>query len=750
MTLTITLPHRHSWLKYFASALLGLAACLAQADQPERACRFGTGPSNPANIFEPAEWPMDTLAHFAQGRMGIVRPTYDHYYLFIAYRRLQGLPITAQDLNRLRPFDPCWSTNSQVSFYDFADNEELRTAISLWQAARDKLVKPQGEQIDATYHPDSYYGDFLNCNKDAFRNAAKTLAERTKTYGFGPDVRDWILGQDQVFKSCKKPAALPVAAKPSAPGWLQQDRDYQIAAALFYGKRYAEAAQKFDAIAQSADSPWRTLAAYLATRALIRKVTAEHRGPDLSFEEQEAADIIGRLNSILAQPAYQGLHADAARLLQFVQLRTAPEAVLEQLESRLGQALLPDSAGQDLADFWMAYRKGGGETATLPFSNWLTQMRSKGGLQNALDLWRSTQQPAWLVAALTLATEHDPEAAEALRAAQQLTPASPAYITARYHLARLSRDPAKVQQIVNAMLADKQVPLSVEDTNAFRRLGLASARTPQQVARFVTRNVAYVHGGIPPQVDADAAGLLNLGLPLDYLLTLHADRSLPEAFRKELTIVLWTRAFVLGRWDVTNRLAPDIKRQIPATSALLDDMLKAQDVASRRAIGAMLMARFPGFVGNVRSEIIYMDDPAEIAPPQMHASIGMDGSRDNWWCGFPSGNFWYPEQPEMLAKQIHSFEAQAAPLLSKAVATQRDKEQKLLRDTPNATDYLSQIAMGWAKLHPTDPRLPESLHMLVRSSRGGCVKGGYSAAMFQHLHKYFRRDKWTKLTRYHY
>jgi len=733
--------------RYILLALFAAVASAVWAESGKRECRFPEGPSYPGNIFEPPAWPVTDLETYARGRLGVIRPTYDHFYLFIAYRALAGLPNTQEDIERLRPRDPCWYTAARGFYgYEPTAEDKFQSALSEWQSARAKVgALPEVPTIGArSSHPEYNFVEFLNCHADAFRNAATVLDNRLSAYGQSPEVLDWVKAQDQVFANCAAPSDLPADAPASAPEWLRLDRAYQKAAAHFYAKRYDETVKEFDAIAMNADSPWREIAPYLAARAVIRSATTQQPPQGGPLDPRKLAEAESRLKAILDKPIKDELRQDVKRLLQFVQLRTRPDEVLRRLDDQLTASELPDSIGQDVTDYWMAYTKGEGEYSPLPFASWLSALRQGSDAAGAIARWRETGALPWLIAALQSAGPDFPKLDGLLADAEKIPPGSPAYLTVRYHLARLIGDQAKAIRIIDDVLELRDGSVGIQDSNAFRHIGLARAATIAEFARFAPRTSAMSIYGIPPTIDSDSVRIFNEGLPLDELAQIAAMKKLPDKFRRELTLVVWTRAFVLERWDVLRRFTPRIKRLIPEAGRLVDDMLRGSDGNRRRAFGAMLIARYPGMVGNMSDKITYSVNLDDFARANVRRSMAQDGERENWWCGFPSGVFW-----AQMGYGTVTDEPPPKLLSPRSIEALRVERQKL-RETPNATDYLSGLVMAWARTIPRDPRLPEALHMLVRSSRGGCIRQPDSGAMFRHLHTYFPGNRWTKTTKVHY
>ncbi|MDQ1812600.1 hypothetical protein RBA41_04710 [Massilia sp. CCM 9210] len=184
----------------------------------------------------------------------------------------------------------------------------------------------------------------------------------------------------------------------------------------------------------------------------------------------------------------------------------------------------------------------------------------------------------------------------------------------------------------------------------------------------------------------------------------------------------WTRALPLDRPDVATRLAPAIKARFAGSGPLVDQMLAETNPALRRGISAMLLARYPGMVGNVSPFIRYETDPAKFAHPVMRASNDLERSRENWWSVFAGGTPTYGKR--VAAPAMPAF------LAAGAAATLR-AERATLAALPSGTDYLAGLVMEHATREPGDARLPQALSMLIRAY-GGDARGQYTAPMFKH------------------
>src|SRR5439155_1431526 len=84
---------------------------------------------------------------------------------------------------------------------------------------------PPGIEPYKTITGNSYYMAFVNCNDDAFVNAAKTLEDRIRRAGAqSAAVKDWVAAQDQVFANCSGGPAIPASLGGEATPFAQADR----------------------------------------------------------------------------------------------------------------------------------------------------------------------------------------------------------------------------------------------------------------------------------------------------------------------------------------------------------------------------------------------------------------------------------------------------------------------------------------------------------------------------------------------
>ena len=134
----------------------------------------------------------------------------------------------------------------------------------------------------------------------------------------------------------------------------------------------------------------------------------------------------------------------------------------------------------------------------------------------------------------------------------------------------------------------------------------------------------------------------------------------------------------------------------------------------------------------------------------------IDNYRNNWWCALQEKG----KEPDAeaegrpgnpLLKMLR--EASALDFLTAAQKAAVQAEVQKLRALETAPNYLVAQVLAWAKRMPNDPRVPEALHLAVRSTRYGCTDGKttqFSKQAFQVLHKQYPQSPWARQTKYWY
>ncbi|MFP2958330.1 hypothetical protein ACLEPN_10940 [Myxococcus sp. 1LA] len=397
------------------------------------------------------DWPVST---FAAGRLGVVRDSLRPAYLAFAYRTMMGIPTTPEEQ---QPLVTRWER-----MHGLLDAHTLEPELQRWQAARKRAV-PKLPEASPQIVREKNYAQSPRIQSDALLRAADTATALAKTWKKHPAlVEEWVRNQDTVFGPC---AILPepdpkldegVSAEHQAR--RRAERAYQDAASRFYCDDHPGALAAFQQIAESKDSPYRALAAYLVARTHVRQALLEKKG-EYPFESKDDAVFLARLaeadrviDGVLADPELRGVHAPARGLRSLVRYRLKRETWHCELMSNVLEPGTGSALAAELGDLDLLSREEH-PCKELPapaeaLQTWLQTMQHTQYSANpeatrleqyntAVARWKKTGHLPWLVAALLKAAPDALELPELLAASAKVPPAAPAGVTLAYHAARL-------------------------------------------------------------------------------------------------------------------------------------------------------------------------------------------------------------------------------------------------------------------------------------------------------------------------
>ena len=753
--------------------ILAVAAGILCNPGPGRAC----GAYISRAMEEYTVHPDFPLAEFAQGHIGIIKPTFARSYLLVAYRYFSGEPL---DLEQQKALNALWKERLNIGPEGVRDygpkpNAFTRTKQA-WEDTRERVgaVNPGPSIVDYSELGAVSYSDYANCLQDSLRNSASALSDRIQRFGANSSqIKEWVEAQDAVYSNCGGKLAIPEPPKADYPAVLKADRLYQIAAAYFYAGKFDEAARAFRAIAEDPISPWNTIAPYLVARCFVRKATVG-AGPgqvDAATLEQAEA----QLNGVLSDKRLDGIHPAASRLMNFVRFRLRPDDRLAELARAVTGKAYEPLFKQEVWDFTLLMdtyeRDDFNDIAEAPkksdLADWIFAFQSKGTLDYCLDKWARTKSTPWLIASLSKCNIGNPRAPELLAAAKKIDPGAAAYPEATFQAARLlmqlGRNAEARSLLDAALLRRSTLPQSTVNQLFSERMCLAASldeflkyapRTAAIISEDDSQEIPNASEGAPdanaqskePYLDSDAIYILNAGLPLT-LLEKAAD-SLPEPMNSEVAVAVWVRAAVLGNMTIARRIAPVVKRDFPQLNPLIDSYLSADSRDERLFAAVFLILKNPGAEPFVNSGIGRRKD----------SITDIDNYRGNWWCGY-SAEAWRDRRSYATGDPMPpGTDSKGVPIrvpdfLSPADRKARDAEWKELSAIPTAPNYLAIQVIDWVHKRPNDPRLPEALHLVVRAARFGCDDTKtrvYAKRAFDLLHRRYPKTSWAKETKYWY
>ena len=730
---------------------------------------YGCGPWFDEAIFIPDRAPQTSQAEFAAGKLGILLPTMRRSYLIVGYRYLSGMKLTGE---QQRDAMDVWNRNMGPTPPPFADQHPASDA---WLKARERVEGVARIEHVGAYAPvikDQPYQTFLNCPDDAFKAAERTLEARVQRYGAASAaVKQWLAAQDQVFENCEGASSVVPAVLESTDPLLRADRNYQIAAALFYQRRFDEAATAFDAVAKDKESAWAPYGEYLAARALVRKATlsATNEGK-LEMAGLRAAQT--DLERALHDSQSEAMRDAAQRLLDYVRFRTEPEKRVVELEQLMAQPDPGPDFKQHLWDYVLLVSQG--EQAS-DLSDWVKTFHSERTYEDrqgvphpsanedakhALERWREEHSLAWLIAALDLSDPNDASTAELLKAAERVPVISPGYISVRYYALRTmarGKQPEAARKELDSWLSRPESELPQGTSNLFNdeRQQLSTS-----LADFLT-HAAEVPAQIGLDMDgSDVAGdddqalterakkdkgqaffndysaqILAHGMPLDLLAESAKSPTLPAPLRRELARSTWIRATVLGNMAAADQLQPVIAELDKPLWNAMQPFRSAKINDEKRFAAAFVTLQNPGLSPYVRTGLLRSATLGEI-----------DNFRDNWWC----------EPVNDASARIRTDRDPGLPrpsFLSVNEMAQFEREKGRLAEAAIAPNFLADEVLGYARSHPSDERVPQALYLVVRSTRYGCTDPEttkWSEKSFRLLHEQYPKSEWTMKTKYHY
>lgn len=309
-------------------------------------------------------------------------------------------------------------------------------------------------------------------------------------------------------------------------------------------------------------------------------------------------------------------------------------------------------------------------------------------------------------------------------------------------------------------------PLSYSTANHLLQARFRRARDFSEFRRALPRHVAATvwyaedenlfnrHGplveSVGPKIprkslfDHDGARALNRRLPLEFLVTIPGDTSLPSEIRRDLAVAAWTKAVLLERAHLAERLAPVLTELAPELTPYLAAYAKEQDPVRKRFSAYFAILNFPGMSPLVTSDY-----------GRQAKFDRIENYRHNWWCGkskpgYEGSRQEMPEDPgEMYADEPLPLPPPLA-FLSPAQQETAETEWKQLSALETAPNLIAKAVLAYREQHPSDPRVPDALDLSLRALRYGCSDATYrdlSQRVFRVLHTKYPHSRAAKRNR---
>ncbi len=779
---------------------------------------FGAGGARASGPGTMTPWYVDQfggeaadLTRLYDGNLGIVMARSPRPQLYIAWRLLHGQAVGQAAGEGLSTpcCDPPWRWRYDLS--------REGVGVDGWLKAR--ALVPGAPEVGyiTTDREGANYTTIANCFDEAFDTAAATLKDRAAKHGADtPAVKAWLATQDAVFDACHASGAALPAPAAEAPAWLKADRAYQEAAFDLYQGRNSDAEIRFAAIARDKSSPWRPLATYLRTRALVRSAVAEKTGEAFAGARAAISDLAK------APPGTFG-QAEAPKMRRMLDFRDRPRQLMAELEAELGRREPVADIAVGFRDYANLYDKG---VAPSEAMDWIATVRAlptqdasraadaegsadaytrlaartrSAALAHARQRWAATRDPAWLLAALALADPGAPEAAELAAAAAKVASGSPAWLTAQYHLVRLTlrtTDAGATRSRLDAILARRD--LSTNDRNLFLAQRTQVAADAREFARFAQRQ--RICGGddnksgcvrgfwqsdaVQPAGIYDGegyAGVLGLGedaravidrLPLNLRVAVGRDPQLPAKLRLDIALTSYARAVVLGDHATVDALTGDLETLLPQLAGEWRAIRAAPAGPQKRFAEFFVLAKVPGLrtdlVDYIRPEgtVAQFQEPwtnwvvlpqgrpiASVPPPlALYQQLGTGVSEDD-----PDAR----TDLSCLGECGDGVAPLRLPDFAAAGAAQARAERGYFyRIRPSYGETPAALPPGavavwdemlsFARANPRHPQVPEALYWIIRAGRWGGSHEHSGRRAFELLHKAYPGSVWAKRSPYYY
>ena len=792
--------------------LLGLAAATGWVGA---AMASGPGATSPWYLDQYGGDPADLRA-FYNGRVGVVMPTAPRPMLFISWRLLHGLKVgeTAGDaLASPCCGSPWWQT-------------DWRDGRNGWSEARKLVLGAAGDTHDyiRTDREGADNTSVANCFSEAFDLASATLKDRAQRYGAASrEVKAWLAAQDAVFKACHDDDVALPPPLPNVPPWLTADRAYQQAALDLYSGRNDDAAGRFAAIAHDPTSPWRRTGLYLSARALSREAMAT-KAP-AAYARAHAS-----LAALAAAPADTFGRGQVRGLENALAFREHPRELLARLDHELAEP----APTPDIAVAFRDYSDLGDAAPVKPdVLDWIATMRAasadywtgdktptetaarnakvrQAALAHAEARWQAGRDPAWLIAALSLADPGEPHAAALIRDAEAVPRASLAWVSAQHHLVRLTLGaaPAKAsRQRLDAILAGRD--LSVSDRNIFLAQRTQVASSLDDFARHALRRRLCAHFNQSAGYDAHKApdcvrarwdrdqaqpsgiydgrgdnGATGLGddaraiidrAPLATRIALSRNKRLPAALRLDIALTSYGRAVQLQDNAALDALSGELARLLPLMAKEFADVRAAAPGRDKRFAEFLVLAKIPG----LRTDLIDYTRPEgrrvvdyqyywmdwviptrpgkATAPPPLagyqSAGAGVPYTNGGPWPDAATdltclGECGRGDAPLRLPDFVAVGAQRAATERGRFISARHNYGQAPPVMPPGATDAWDEM-LAYAQDHRDDPRMPEALHWLVHVGHFGGSHDHSGRGAFKLLHARYPGSAWAAKTPYY-
>lgn len=733
------------------------------------------------------------LKLFAAGNIGIVQPCWAKSYLVVAYRVLSGKPLSKQEQESVLKL---WHKR-------IVGGSPFGTSI-LAVDEKDEFLKLRAKALgaDSKKNPEVYWkmDSFAYENgigDTAFQLARNTLTSLLKKYPVkSPQAREWIKAQDGIFAIGTEKVIIPNPLPKTADPVLQNYRNYQIAAANFYLKRFDKAETMFQSVAAKSDPALSKIAAYMVLRSKSNQIL---RG-DGTGDEKAVSDALQKAADSATKATEREDILDLLRPISYLNLSSAD--VVKKLATmvdagtskRFGNdvgdlTFLLDgnpplyglnvqgskenvSDAHDLADFVCSMQKQ--SYLLWPDSDDDKKKAREADLKtakHAREMWSKTKGTVWLVAALSGMGLRLSDDRELFDAAMKTPETSPAFLTARFYvidslISAGKRDEAR--QLLRPILAATNLPPSTR--NLFSTQMAAASQSLSDYLKYAVLNPPEILSSSndlvsqkfkqlesaqtfqteTPALDTPMALDLSRNAPLSTWMRFAQSQSTSPRFKPVIVRAAWTRAQMLQKPNEAAKLESALATTNPSLAAAVAKIKNSAEGPARQFAIACLILRNYGMSP-------YLSGGAE----RHDAAIGaFDWYNNNFWVPYPveekqpddENSYSYNDMTGYVGDNEvrDKMKSYWQPGVSRYLSDAEKKSAKadlLLLNKNHPSRFLGQIVLDYARSHPKDPDVPEMLYRVVKLPKWTEVTpvgSEFSKKAYVALHKAYPGSPWAK------
>jgi hypothetical protein len=377
-------------------------------------------------------------------------------------------------------------------------------------------------------------------------------------------------------------------------------------------------------------------------------------------------------------------------------------------------------------------------------TNWLFtfQTESTEAYLYALSQYRQTNSDLWLLTAISKAEKSSTELARLLEAAGKIDRSAPAYPTIAYHQARILIDQNKLAEARKMLdeILESNIDLPVSSRNKFllQRAKLSESLddflkfaqlkpfafdwdgTSGTIDDFIKQQKSwYTPESYPNQTreeyekeveenfknekvwegramfDFEMINVMNQHFPLPLLVEAEKSPALPEYLRERFAIAAWTRAALLGDFATAGKISAQVVQFHPELQELMDKINLAKTATGKQRAAFYLILKNPMFSP-------YLEDGLGKADNEFNTWDAND-----WWCA-P----YETEYDEATGTEVKVKPPAKPSFLTAAQSIAARSERKKLSEIGDAPKFMGEKVLEWARLAPSDKRVPELLYIV--------------------------------------